>query len=121
MRERMCMCVCVCVILCNRYVSPPSAACNGVLFLRSLFIFLLRMWRQKADRVIAREGDRERGRARQVAILNVFHLFMLLCCSRCGDAALHITQVAKFIAFYCAFRQFSFAAASTTFLAFTTL
>lgn len=97
MRERICMCV----SLCNRYVSPPSAACNGVLCLLCLY-FYCECGAKKPTHCPAESGGR--ARARQVAILNVFHLFMLLCCARCEDAALHITQVAKFIAFYCAFR-----------------
>lgn len=63
------------------------------------------MWRQKADRhydrVREREGEKveeEDGRARQVAILKFFAFVYA--------TLLHITQVAaKFIAFYCAFRQ----------------
>lgn len=93
-------CVCVCVWVYVTVMCHHPLSLSHIAFQCSLFIFLLRMWRQKADRQIETggEGGKRDAWARQVAILKFFAFVYA--------TLLHITQVtAKFIAFYCAFRQ----------------
>lgn len=98
------MCVCVWVyvtVMCHHPLSLSLAYCISVF---SVYIFIANV--APKSRQAVRQGERETGGeggkrdawARQVAILKFFAFVYA--------TLLHITQVAaKFIAFYCAFRQ----------------
>lgn len=133
-------CVCVCVwvyvtVMCHHPLSLSLAYCISVF---SVYIFIAnvapksRQALRQGERETVGEGGKRDAWARQVAILKFFAFVYA--------TLLHITQVAaKFIAFYCAFRQLllslcrcpqllsclppsaAAAAFSTTFLAFTKL